>query len=119
MVHTPGPWVVGGPYPKITVCQPAAFDDPWIPIAEVWPSVDHEASDEVKANAQLIARAPELQAESDRRLALLRCTNKVRVSSGRPCPLCGKSIQVETIEGLVKYIDNHADGCQLAEEIGG
>ena len=60
MTHTPGPWVVGGPYPKITVCQPAAFDDPWIPIAEVWPSVDHEASDEVKANAALIAAAPDM-----------------------------------------------------------
>ena len=58
MTHTPGPWVVGGPYPKITVCQPAPFDDPWTPIAEVWPSQDHEASDEVKANAHLIAAAP-------------------------------------------------------------
>ena len=58
--HTPGPWVVGGPWPKISICQPEADGDPWNFITWMWDDWAVEAPDEVKANATLIAAAPEL-----------------------------------------------------------
>jgi len=50
---------------------------------------------------------------------LLKRINEERVRKGYPCFLCGIDVQVESIEGLVKYIDNHTANCELAEEIGG
>ena len=57
--HTPGPWVVGGPWPAVNVCY-IEEEDHWESIVERWDYRDGEAPDEVKANAHLIAAAPEL-----------------------------------------------------------
>lgn len=62
------------------------------------------------------------QAESDRRLALLRRQNIIRVSQGRRCILCGaKPKLVESPGSNYEWVyeDSHADDCELAEETGG
>jgi hypothetical protein len=64
MKYTPGPWMVGGPYPSVTVCcTPDEYDaENWEMIAELWNWKNGEAPEEVKANARLIAAAPQLLA---------------------------------------------------------
>ena len=65
MTHTPGAWVTGGPYPTVSVCT-IDSDGEWFPITILWDWNDHkrngEAPEEVKANARLIAAAPDLLA---------------------------------------------------------
>ena len=56
---TPFPWKVGGPWPGITICYIDEHGD-WQPIVEVWNYKNGEAPDEVKANARLMAAAPQL-----------------------------------------------------------
>ena len=77
----------------------------------------------VDAMTPMIPREREMyheeKAKSDRRLVLLRRWNKKRILMGNPCSFCRTSIRVETIEGLMKYIDNHADGCELDAECNG
>ncbi len=60
----------------------------------------------------------EEKAKSDRRLALLRRWNKDRVKKGYPCSFCGAAVHGITRDGKHELVDNHADGCELAEEIG-
>ena len=71
MMHTPGPWVVGGPWPKISICQPEEDGDPWNFVLWVWDDLVVQAPDEVKANAALIAAAPELLEACETALAYL------------------------------------------------
>ena len=57
--HTPGPWVVGGPWPAVNVCYIDA-ENHWESIVELWKYTDGEAPAEVKANANLITASPEM-----------------------------------------------------------
>ena len=69
-------------------------------------------------HAELIARAPELQAESARRLALLRRLNRHRVARGQFCPECSFApLKVHKEINADGYTDYHADDCELAEEL--
>ena len=56
------------------------------------------------------------------RLELLRRWNKHRVEvSHEDCPFCGAEVQVDTTpppETMILFIDNHANGCKLEEELG-
>ena len=56
------------------------------------------------------------------RLELLRRWNKHRVEvSHEDCPFCGAEVQVDTTpppETMILFIDNHANGCELAKELG-
>ena len=61
MTHTPGKWEVLGPNPSITVgveFAPDMFDI----VATVWDWKDGEACEVIKANARLIAAAPDMLA---------------------------------------------------------
>ena len=60
-----------------------------------------------------------LQAESDRRLALLRRWNDNRVWNGHRCPFCLESPVVSHYvdEHHIEHEDAHADECELAEEL--
>lgn len=71
--HTPGPWHVLGPWPSIHVgpmVDPGSSGEPcpepptYGPVCTIHQSEDYktEASDEVKANAHLIAAAPDMLA---------------------------------------------------------
>ena len=63
MTHTPGSWEVGGPYPSVTVCNIVEVGEEgehWEIITWLWQDIKREASDEIKANAHLIAAAPDL-----------------------------------------------------------
>ena len=110
MTHTPGPWkalvVHGGPKGGWEVRSKEGDS------ITGWGQVTQS-----EANAALIARAPELQAESDRRLKLLRRTHDDAENHGH-CPSC-------CMEGTGFSLFNwryqsyvHADDCELAEEIG-
>ncbi len=60
------------------------------------------------------------QAESDRRLALLRRQNTIRVNRGKPCFICDKYPLLNHKIGSEYekvYIDHHAPNCELAEEL--
>lgn len=66
--HTPGPWVtwewpkpnVDGPYLKINVRHKSQYaDGPVLAIVEA-AHITHEADEQTRANARLIASAPEL-----------------------------------------------------------
>ncbi len=60
--YTKGPWKVGGPYPSISICtlEETEYGMRWDPMTILWDDVKHEAPDELKANAHLIAAAPDL-----------------------------------------------------------
>ena len=61
--HTPGPWLVGGPYPGVSVIYPVGCDDSgeqFELITRLWDWEHGDAPEEVKSNANLIAAAPEL-----------------------------------------------------------
>ena len=63
MKHTPGPWIVGGPYPAVSVIYPVGSDDTgdrFKLITQLWDWEHDDPPEEVKANARLIAAAPEL-----------------------------------------------------------
>jgi len=59
MSYTPGPWGVFGPYSSVTIWQDTGSEYE-SQIAELWNWKNGEASEEVRANARLIAAAPEL-----------------------------------------------------------
>lgn len=68
--HTPGPWVVGGPYPGTSVCVVVdggcggEYPEPpvWEPICILDQRTEGEPNQQAQANARLIAAAPELLA---------------------------------------------------------
>jgi hypothetical protein len=61
----------------------------------------------------------ELKATATRRLGLLRRVNTVRVYAEKPCPVCLKKPKRKLIGDSISPVDNHADGCKLAEELEG
>ncbi len=67
----------------------------------------------------LQAHIEALQAESDRRLGLLKRWNDNRVWNGHRCPFCLESPVVSRYvdEHHIEHEDAHADGCELAEEL--
>ena len=106
MAHTPELWRLGwgrADYLDIEAYFPD--DEAWYAIASI-DLGEHggKPTPEQEANARLIARAPELQAESDRRLALLRRGLK---------PLNSTEYQI-WVEDVEKEL---ADGCELAAEL--
>lgn len=66
--HTPGPWLVGGPYPGTSVCIEVdsgcggPYPEPpvWEPICILDQRTEGEPNPQAVANANLIAAAPEL-----------------------------------------------------------
>ena len=72
--HTPGPWVVGGPYPGTSVCVVVdggcggEYPEPpvWEPICILDQRTEGEPNQQAQANARLIAAAPDLLAACKR-----------------------------------------------------
>ncbi len=81
MTHTPGPWIVSKDWPTTLILG----QEHVVAKALYWSG--SENAGEPEANAALIARAPELQAESARRLALLMRVNEWANETGQ-CPIC-------------------------------
>ena len=83
---------------------------------------DALAADRLEMNKELEAAALKVLRTSLDRLELLRRWNKHRVEvSHEDCPFCGAEVQVDTTpppETMILFIDNHANGCELAEELG-
>jgi hypothetical protein len=65
--HTPGPWMVGGPFPAVSVCFesiPGDGETPpvWEPVCVVDQRTQGPQDPRALADARLIAAAPELLA---------------------------------------------------------
>lgn len=63
--HTPGPWMVGGPYPSVSVCvevDPGDRETPptWEPVCVVDQRTEGEVNRQALVDAHLIAAAPDL-----------------------------------------------------------
>lgn len=80
--HTPGPWIVGGPYPSVSVIRmvdagsanPENPEPPtYEPVAILHFGIDGKAPpDQTKADAELIAAAPDLLNALNEAVGLLR-----------------------------------------------
>lgn len=75
--HTPGPWMVGGPFPSVSVCRQVDDGAPptWDAVCILDSRTTGSQSKQALADARLIAAAPELLAALKSALESTRCRN--------------------------------------------